>query len=242
MSTATARKLKFATFAEVQDRLGDVPPSRIRIYPYPGTATARDLLDPSIANGHPCELVDGILVEKTMGWREGSLGLWIGTLLNLYLMEHNIGLTAGADGMVRFNINLVRMPDVSFIRWDSVEDPDELEKPTGAFLETPPDLIVEVLSPGNTRREMEIKLAEYARAGVKLAWYVDPDRRVVEVYPKCSASARRHSPSQTRSTVAMCCPTSHSPSLGFSPNGRLARRVGRKGKSKHSVCRLSAAS
>jgi Uma2 family endonuclease len=31
---------------------------------------------------------------------------------------------------------------------------------------------------------MDIKLDEYAKAGVKLVWYVDPDRKEVDVYPK----------------------------------------------------------
>jgi len=41
-----------------------------------------------------------------------------------------------------------------------------------------------VLSPGNTVKEMAIKLEEYAKAGVKLVWYVDPERKEVDVYPK----------------------------------------------------------
>src|SRR5262249_36957745 len=50
--------------------------------------------------------------------------------------------------------------------------------------EVPPDLVVEVLSESNTIKEMAIKLDEYARAGVKLVWYVDPERKEVTVYPK----------------------------------------------------------
>jgi Uma2 family endonuclease len=184
MSASTARRIKFATFADVQERVGHVPESRILSFPAPGTATIQDLLDNSITKGRPCELVDGILVEKTMDWHEGSLGLWIGTFINLYLMENNIGIAAGADGLIRFKLDLVHLPDVSFVRWDSVEDTDEIENPAGAFLEVPPDLAVEVLSPSNTRREMEIKLAEYAKAGVKLVWYVDPEQKEVEVYPR----------------------------------------------------------
>src|SRR6185437_13858542 len=45
-----------------------------------------------------------------------------------------------------------------------------------------PDLVVEVLSKGNTRREMQRKLAAYFRAGVRLVWYVDPAKRTVRVY------------------------------------------------------------
>jgi Uma2 family endonuclease len=183
-TSATKPKTKFPTFADVQERLGHIPESRILSFPAPGTATVQDLLDGSITGDRLYELVDGILVEKGMGFREGFLGLRIGHLLQTYLDTDNIGLAAGSDGMIRFKLNLVRMPDVSFIRWDSVADTDVIENPAGAFLEVPPDLAVEVLSPSNTRREMEIKLDEYAKAGVKLVWYVDPERKEVDVYPK----------------------------------------------------------
>jgi Uma2 family endonuclease len=190
MAVPAVRKPRFPTIADVQERLGHVPEARILTFPAPGTATVQDLLDNSVTGGRLCELVDGILVEKTMGFREGFLGLWIGTLINDYLRQNNIGLAAGSDGMVRFKLDVVRLPDVSFIRWDSVDDPDVIENPDGAFLEVAPDLVVEVLSPSNTRREMEIKLDEYARAGVKLVWYVDPERKEVDVYPRGKAARK----------------------------------------------------
>ena len=187
----TKPKPRFPTFADVQDRLGHVPESRIRSYPAPGTATVQDLLDGSITGDRLFELVDGILVEKGMGYREGFLGIWVGYLLQTFLEANNLGLVAGADGMIRFNLDLVRMPDVSFIRWDSVDDPQVIENPAGAFLEVPPDLAVEVISPSNTRREMAIKLGEYAKAGVKLVWYVDPERKEVDVYPLADAERKQ---------------------------------------------------
>ncbi|HEX4608965.1 MAG TPA: Uma2 family endonuclease [Urbifossiella sp.] len=188
--SATTTRSRYPTLADVARRVGDVSLQRIRTYPLPGTATANDLLDPAVTGDRLCELVGGVIVEKAMGWKEGGLGLWIGSLLNLYLMEHNIGYAAGADGMVRFNLDLVRLPDVSFIRWDSVDDPEAIENPGSAFLEVAPDLVVEVLSPGNTRREMAIKLGEYAKAGVRLVWYVDPERKEVDVYPKARAKGK----------------------------------------------------
>lgn len=181
---ATKPKTPFPTIADVQKRLGHISDSRIRSYPAPGTATVQDLLDGSITQDRLHELVDGILVEKGMGFREGSLTARLIHLLQSYLDIDNLGHIAGADGMIRFKLDLVRVPDMSFIRWDSVDDPQVIENPTGAFLEVPPDLAVEVLSPSNTRREMEIKLEEYAKAGVKLVWYVDPERKAVDVYPK----------------------------------------------------------
>jgi Uma2 family endonuclease len=179
-----ARKIKFATIADVQERLGHVPESRILSFPAPGTATVQDLLDSSVTNGRACELVDGILVEKAMGLRSEYIAFWIGHLIASFLEQNNLGAPFGSQGPVRLNLNLVRLPDVFFIRWDSVEDTDEIENPAGAFLETAPDLVVEVLSPGNTRKEMETKLKEYAKARVELVWYVDPERNEVDVYPK----------------------------------------------------------
>ena len=189
--TETKPKSRFPTIADVQERLGHVPESRILSFPAPGTATVQDLLDGSITGDRLCELVDGILVEKAMGWQQGFVGMWIGHLIQTYLNANNVGLVAGSDGMIRFKLDLVRMPDVSFIRWDSVEDTDVIENPAGAFLEVPPDLAVEVISPSNTRREMAIKLAEYAKVGVKLVWYVDPERKEVDVYPLGDAERKQ---------------------------------------------------
>lgn len=189
--TDTKPKTRFPTIADVQERLGHVPESRILSFPAPGTATVQDLLDGSITGDRLCELVDGILVEKAMGWQQGFVGMWIGHLIQTYLNTNNVGLVAGSDGMIRFKLDLVRMPDVSFIRWDSVDDTDVIENPAGAFLEVPPDLAVEVISPSNTRREMAIKLAEYAKVGVKLVWYVDPERKEVDVYPLGDAERKQ---------------------------------------------------
>ena len=191
MATKAAIKPKYATMADVYARIGDVPPERILMFPAPGTATEQDLLDNSITGDRAVELVDGILVEKPMGARAEYLGFWIGYRLADFVRANNLGALFGSQGPMRFKLGLVRMPDVSFIRWDSVEDTDDLEEPDGAFVEYPPDLAVEVLSPGNTPKEMAIKLDEYARAGVKLVWYVDPERKEVDVYPKANAKRKK---------------------------------------------------
>jgi Uma2 family endonuclease len=73
----------------------------------------------------------------------------------------------------------MRAPDVSFIRWERFPGrrfPDE------AVLQLAPDLAVEVLSRGNTRKEMQLKLKEYSAAGTLLVWYIDPERRRATIY------------------------------------------------------------
>lgn len=46
------------------------------------------------------------------------------------------------------------------------------------------DLIVEVVSPCNTREKMTRKVREYFTRGVRLVWVVDPEERTLTVYTK----------------------------------------------------------
>ena len=45
-----------------------------------------------------------------------------------------------------------------------------------------PDLIIEILSPFNTKHDTDRKFGQYQKAGVKEYWIVDPVRRTVEAY------------------------------------------------------------
>jgi Uma2 family endonuclease len=49
-------------------------------------------------------------------------------------------------------------------------------------VDTPPDWVCEVLSPGNFRHDRIVKLPHYAAAGVAHVWIVDPAERSVEVF------------------------------------------------------------
>jgi Uma2 family endonuclease len=48
-------------------------------------------------------------------------------------------------------------------------------------IEGGPDLVIKILSPSNTRPEMEAKLQDYQVVGVREAWIVAPQGRTVEV-------------------------------------------------------------
>lgn len=49
------------------------------------------------------------------------------------------------------------------------------------FLEIPPDLVVEVLSLSNSRRDIDERLADYKRIGVLECWLVSPEAETIEV-------------------------------------------------------------
>jgi Uma2 family endonuclease len=162
---------------------GMIPAERILLDPAPGTATEDDVLRINERKERLCELVDGVLVEKAMGTKEGLLGVWLAHLIWDYLVKHPIGLALGGDGMLRLIPGLVRVPDVSFLsasRLPAGKLPDE------AITSLGPDLAVEVISKGNTKKEIDRKLREYFASGTRLAWVVYPKTETVEVYISAS--------------------------------------------------------
>jgi Uma2 family endonuclease len=167
------------TVADLLEHFGPILFTRIRHHPAPGTATERDVVEIEAREGRLYELVDGVLVEKAMGFTESLLAGWILTSINLFLSGKNLGIATGADGMLRLTSGLVRIPDVSFISWNRLPGRRIPDEPLPALA---PDLAVEVLSINNTRQEMERKLVEYFEAGVLLVWYVDPRKQTVRVY------------------------------------------------------------
>lgn len=169
----------FITAAEMQDQLGGIPLERIRMVPPPGLATEKDLLRIIDSEDRICELVDGVLVEKPMGYFESQLAMLLGYFIRSYLEEHDLGIVLGEAGTLRILADQIRVPDVAFISWRHFPGRVLPAEPVPAIA---PDLAIEVLSKSNTKREMERKLDDYFAAGVELVWFIDPTLRVAEVY------------------------------------------------------------
>jgi Uma2 family endonuclease len=169
----------FQNVYELLKSLGGIPPSRVLLRPAPGTATEKDLLAYTDRTDRACELVDGTLVEKPMGFAESYVGSEIIRLLGNHLFATGLGIVVGEQAMMRLVPGLVRAPDVSFIRWDKLPG---RKIPRERIPELYPDLAVEVLSKSNTKAEMTRKLREYFLVGVSLVWLVDPAHRQVRVY------------------------------------------------------------
>jgi Uma2 family endonuclease len=167
------------TFADLLNRLGGVPLERIRFRPFPGTATVQDVIDLERQEGKLCELVEGVLLEKVMGFTESALAGFLIGLLNALVLPRNLGLVTGPDGTVELMADLVRIPDVAFTRWERMPG---RRCPTAPVPRLAPNLAVEVLSRSNTPREMAVKRQDYFTAGVELVWEIDPDARTVAVY------------------------------------------------------------
>jgi Uma2 family endonuclease len=119
------------------------------------------------------ELIDGEVVEKPMPtWGHGNLALRIGAALDragFASVEARAIIPASATVDAS-----APLPDVAFYRSDPPAD-DE-------WMTRPPHVAVEILSPGQSRRDLRAKVDAYVAFGVESVWIVDPATRTVDVH------------------------------------------------------------
>ena len=177
------------SLGDIQNHVGGVPLDRIRAFPPPGFATVEDVAILCSRKEAICELIDGILVEKAMGWYESLLASWIITAINIYLKQNPIGKALGEAGTLQILPDQARVPDACFIGWSRFP---EGELPKEPVPELVPDLAIEVLSQSNRPGEMDQKRRDYFQAGVRLVWYIDPPTRSAMVYTSTEDPGTQH--------------------------------------------------
>lgn len=125
------------------------------------------------------EVLDGELVVMSPSPTPEHQRLALNLSLQLapFVREHQLGelFIAPLDVLISRSPLQTRQPDLLFVstaRRDII-GPQQIE---GG-----PDLIVEILSPSNTRADMEAKLQDYWQIGVEECWLVSPEARSIEV-------------------------------------------------------------
>lgn len=176
------------TIADLIEQLGGIPPARILLHPAPGTATEEDVLRlEGAANKRLCELIDGVLVEKAMGFSESLLAAFLIRYLGNFVEKHKLGKVLSSDGMVRILPTQIRIPDVSYFSWDRLPG---RKLPKAQVPRLAPDLAIEVLSPSNTIKEMERKRNNYFEGGTLECWEVLIPTREIVAYRANGSQAR----------------------------------------------------
>jgi Uma2 family endonuclease len=135
---------------------------------------------PEEDDGYRTELVRGQLVrEPVPGALHARVQIRLGSLLYEYTERTGAGTVLGVMGfVVEEDPATVRGPDLALVR------PERLPASgyASTFWRLGPDLAVEILSPSNRRRKIQQKLREYFASGTRLAWVVDPGKRIIEVH------------------------------------------------------------
>lgn len=131
---------------------------------------------------------NGEVRERTVSYLSGATASIFAYWLVDYLRRGALGDVFGAD--VQLRIFPSRPGEYVFAdcgvllkeRWPGGHRPDS------GFLSLAPDVVVEVVSPGNSAEELEEKVREYLRAGVRLVWVAYPrPRRVYAYHPDGTA-------------------------------------------------------
>jgi Uma2 family endonuclease len=137
-------------------------------------------LDKFPDDGRLRELVDGQIVEWGMpnrlhGYFMSALSRLIGNLV----ADANLGLVLTGDPLIRIQSGEhdARGPDLCFYARGRV--PRNLAASVG---DEPPDFVIELLSPTDRAGEVQRKVVDWLRSGVRLLWYVDPDTGITIVY------------------------------------------------------------
>jgi Uma2 family endonuclease len=127
------------------------------------------------------ELVKGEL--RTMspsGSEHGVIVVNVTVFLGQHVKANNLGIVFGAETgfLIEENPDTVLAPDVAFISREHIPESGIPKK----YWPGAPDLAVEVLSPGDTAREVEKKVNQWLTAGAHLVWIVNPKRKSITVY------------------------------------------------------------
>ncbi len=127
------------------------------------------------------EVVNGELVMSPKNnWFHGRICTRLLFAIETFNRAHRLGAVLDSStGFWMFNRNC-RAPDVSFVSKARLTTlgfkPNEKRFFPGA-----PDLAIEVLSPNNTRAEIDDRLRDFFASGAQMAWVIDAELQQVEV-------------------------------------------------------------
>ena len=139
-------------------------------------------------DGYIHEVVNGELVMSPKNnWYHGRICVRLVTALANFVSEHRLGAVLDSStGFWMHNRNC-RAPDISFVPKSRLAALGFKPKDK-RFFPGAPDLAVEILSPNNTRAEIDERLRDFFSSGTRLAWIINPDTECVEI---CRALTQR---------------------------------------------------
>ena len=135
-----------------------------------------------------CEILYGELIMMSpAGAEHGVVAARIARLLGDFVERHDLGIVLAAETgfLLEQKPDLLIAPDVSFIRKSRIVN----GLPKG-FFKGVPDIAVEVVSPGDTRRKVAEKVNVWLAHGTSSVWVADPATMTIVLH-RTGEPARR---------------------------------------------------
>ncbi len=147
----------------------------------PGRRMTADELFLLPDDGYRYALVGGELQRMSpAGFDHGAVIMNMAAPLTRHVKAERLGVVCGAETgfVLARRPDTVLAPDVAFVRRERIPSAGRPR----TFWEGPPDLAVEVRSPGDTRREVADKTAAWLASGTLAVWVVDPSDASVTIH------------------------------------------------------------
>ena len=158
------------------DKKADLEPAWdiAHLFPLQGAWSEADYL--ALDTNHFVELSDGHLEVLPMpSERHQDIVFLLTTLLKAFVKKGRLGKVVLAPFRIRLRADKYREPDVMFMLREN-----EGRRTDGYWHGA--DLVMEVVSPDDPKRDTEVKLGEYAQAGIAEYWLVNPLTDAITVY------------------------------------------------------------
>jgi Uma2 family endonuclease len=128
-------------------------------------------------DGRRHEIIDGEhCVTPVPFLRHQAVVRQLTVALGSFLQDHPLGELFPAPVDVLLSRQDVVQPDLVYVARENRHILTERN------VQGPPDLVIEILSPGTRKRDELVKLDLYERSGVRECWLLDPARGTVAVY------------------------------------------------------------
>ncbi len=127
----------------------------------------------------PSEYICGEVVQKSMpSFEHGLIAAGLIIELGNHLARSGEGVVVPEVRHASRDEQRAYLPDVGVI----LREHRPQRGTRARALDLPPDLAIEVLSPGDRPGRVAERLAFYLRAGVRLVWIIDPEERTLDAH------------------------------------------------------------
>jgi Uma2 family endonuclease len=127
------------------------------------------------------EVVDGELVMSPKNnFEHESICSRLFAALYEFNRRHRLGVLRGSSAGYWMSNRNCRAPDISFVPKERLIKLGFSPKSRKLF-QGAPDLAVEILSPNNTREEIQARLRDFFTSGTQIAWIIDPETESAEI-------------------------------------------------------------
>ena len=132
-----------------------------------------------LEDGYIHEVVDGELIMSPKNdFYHGDICAELLVALRTFAQANRLGAVwDSSTGFWMQNRNC-RAPDISFVVKARLKG---FRRATHKFFPGAPDLAVEVLSPNNSRSEIDERMRDFFSSGTQIAWIIHPDEQFAEV-------------------------------------------------------------